>query len=829
MEDLTQAENTETATVSQDTAGKEAGDTACVLKHLKLQRGRKAAAFTRACNTAEAQIARRASEEELKKRLETLNATLDGFMEANDAYVEKVQEVCELEEAEEYATRLTARHAETVKRIEEATTHRPVKLLIGANVLEAVLQREVHVGRPNQPAAVKTDLGWTLTGCVSDIVPSSMRQVMFLRRQSSESEVELCAAVNEWWSTEAFGTKYSETTSRSEEDKKALQMLERNTTKSGERYETGLLWKETGPTLPNNKRQAIQRLQATERKLEKLPEVAGKYQVIINSYVAERHVSVAAVSADALTEQNEFELGQQLQEAQQELQKQSSQLEEQQQAAARLQEQRTTATADYRKADAGLTRALAAELAACRERDQVLSDKASLVQQLQRRAAGVARLTTELADRGAELAAANAAKCRALAQVGEIAAKEINFQYREKKMASEKEVLEKQMPLLLESLKSQAEELSTLRRQHSSRILQLQADLANKMDQLGTEQAEKERLTQQAADLEQRLTELVEKPRLQREAEIEQEENYRQQLRSQERLAQPYKEGVEKAEARSNEMLRSVDELRSLLSSASEQQSQLEVHPDETHTQHGQCLVERDKVILQLRDRLETYEEQLQAITRKGSLSDEAVEATSPSAAAVSRLLWQGMTLTQIFTGFSQAKEQLTATEAESKQFKLCLDQILKDIDKWTPAIQRQREDYEAAVQTINSPTGNNDEALRELETARAKPDGARRRLRIVQHERDRLAAQTADLAMQFCVPLKKVKEARGGFVATPRYELELDTFSAGRLIAQHLVTFRDKEGLQARNQELLSVVRELSAAREELNTQRSKLRPVDN
>ncbi|KAF0290026.1 hypothetical protein FJT64_011742 [Amphibalanus amphitrite] len=76
-------------------------------------------------------------------------------------------------------------------------------------------------------------------------------------------------------------------------------------------------------------------------------------------------------------------------------------------------------------------------------------------------------------------------------------------------------------------------------------------------------------------------------------------------------------EGVEKAEASSNEMLRSVDELRSLLSSASEQQSQLEVHLDETHTQHGQYLVERDKVILQLRDRLETYEEQLQAITRR--------------------------------------------------------------------------------------------------------------------------------------------------------------------------------------------------------------------
>ncbi|KAF0308961.1 Nucleoprotein TPR [Amphibalanus amphitrite] len=604
-------------------------------------------------------------------------------------------------------------------------------------------------------------------------------------------------------------------------------MLERNATKSGERYETGLLRKETSPTLPNNKRQAIQRLQATERKLEKLPEVAGKYQVIINSYVAKRHVSVAAVSADALREQNEFELGQQLQEAQQELQKQSSQLEEQQQAAARLQEQRTTATADYRKADAGLTRALAAELAACRERDQVLSDKASLVQQLERRAAEVARLTAELEDRGAELAAANAAKCRALAQVGEIAAKEISLQYRERKMAREKEVLEKQMSLLLESLKSQAEELSILRRQHSSRILQMQADLANKTDQLGTEQAEKERLTQQAADLEQWLTELVEKPRLQREAEIEQEENYRPQLRSQERLAQPYKEGVEKAEARSNEMLRSVDELRSLLSSASEQQSQLEVHLDETHTQHGQNLVERDKVI-QLRDRLETHEEQLQAITHKGSLSDEAAEATSPSAAAVRRLLWQGMTLTHIFTGFIQAKEQLTATGAESKQFKPCLDQILKDIDKWTPAIQRQREDYEAAVQTIDSPTGNNDEALRELETARAKPDGARRRPRIVQHERHRLAAGTADLAMQVCVLLKEVEKARGGRHHTPgRARAGYLRRTADRPASGHLLGQRGTPGAQPGP--AVRGARELSAAREELNTQRLWLRPVDN
>ena len=60
----------------------------------------------------------------------------------------------------------------------------------------------------------------------------------------------------------------------------------------------------------------------------------------------------------AVAEQDEFELGQQLQETQQELQQQVSQLEQQRQAAAKLQEQLTSVTANYRKADEDLTRSV---------------------------------------------------------------------------------------------------------------------------------------------------------------------------------------------------------------------------------------------------------------------------------------------------------------------------------------------------------------------------------------------------------------------------------------------------------------------------------------
>ncbi|KAF0293393.1 hypothetical protein FJT64_008784 [Amphibalanus amphitrite] len=100
--------------------GVKEGTATSELKVLKLQRGRKAAQFTRACNAAETQITCRANEEELRKRLEALNTALDGVLKINDDCMEKMQEVEEIEESEEYATRMTARHASTVKAIEDA-------------------------------------------------------------------------------------------------------------------------------------------------------------------------------------------------------------------------------------------------------------------------------------------------------------------------------------------------------------------------------------------------------------------------------------------------------------------------------------------------------------------------------------------------------------------------------------------------------------------------------------------------------------------------------------------------------------------------------------
>ena len=142
-------------------------------------------------------------------------------------------------------------------------TRGEVKLLLGANVMEAVVQHEVRAGPPGQPVAIRTDFGWALTGAVHNPVPETSPQVMHVQRRTT-AEDTLAEQVQEWLSTEAFGTKYHKSVSQSREDERALSILEQKTRKSIDRFETGMLWKEDRIKFPDNRGMALKRLEATE-------------------------------------------------------------------------------------------------------------------------------------------------------------------------------------------------------------------------------------------------------------------------------------------------------------------------------------------------------------------------------------------------------------------------------------------------------------------------------------------------------------------------------------------------------------------------------------
>ena len=156
-----------------------------------------------------------------------------------------------------------------------------VEVLLGANVLEAVLQREARVGRPGEPVAIRTAFGWALTGSLTGLVPEHVREVMFI---STLSDEKIKLDLSDWWSTESLGTSVNQP-ALTPDDRKAMDILEKTTKRKGDKYEVGLLWQDEGVQMPDNYTMACNRLKSLERTLRKNPERAEAYCEVMESYV----------------------------------------------------------------------------------------------------------------------------------------------------------------------------------------------------------------------------------------------------------------------------------------------------------------------------------------------------------------------------------------------------------------------------------------------------------------------------------------------------------------------------------------------------------------
>ena len=161
-----------------------------------------------------------------------------------------------------------------------------VTVLLGANVLEAILQREVRRGTLGQPAAIRTAFGWTLTGSVRGFVASESLHVMHVHTIPSTDDL-LHLQMQNWWRTDSFGTKYDQTSSITLEDKTALRTLEETVKHVGERYEVGMLWKRPNVEFPDNRSMPERRLISTEKALKRDNALTEKYKEIIDGYLVQ--------------------------------------------------------------------------------------------------------------------------------------------------------------------------------------------------------------------------------------------------------------------------------------------------------------------------------------------------------------------------------------------------------------------------------------------------------------------------------------------------------------------------------------------------------------
>ncbi|KFD47097.1 hypothetical protein M513_12007 [Trichuris suis] len=138
------------------------------------------------------------------------------------------------------------------------------------------------------PRAIQTPFGWCIVGSMygPSISPCRAHHVY---RIGQTVQDDLTNLVKYQWSIESLGIQKATTEMLSNDDKRALHILQTTTRKINGRYECSMLWKDGIRDLPNSFPTAQARFNGLERRLRRNIELARKYDNIIEEYVRLGH------------------------------------------------------------------------------------------------------------------------------------------------------------------------------------------------------------------------------------------------------------------------------------------------------------------------------------------------------------------------------------------------------------------------------------------------------------------------------------------------------------------------------------------------------------
>lgn len=459
-----------------------------------------------------------------------------------------------------------------------------------------------------------------------------------------------------------------------------------------------------------------------------------------------------------------------------------------------------------------------------RERDVAVDERQVTSNTLERREAEIERLSGDVTTLTSQLRAAIQAKCEAIAEADEARAKQMEIDFKEKRFEAEVSLLRKQVSDLTSDLSKANEDMSRQRRESTTKLITLQTKVAEKEEELRIEKEQNANLKKGNRELGERIDDLTNKLKEQAEKEDRIVENFQQEIRAQTKLADVYKERLQDSESRAGELSTAVRELQKLLGEASTQYGELETKLKVMEAEHKEAMEAKQETLLALKEELAHANILLEAVKQESS--EAAVSRLSPMAASASKLMKSGLTLTQLYTKYAEVTQELLVERQEKNRLKDYTERIIKEIEERAPIIQKQREDYNYAITTMESLTIKVDELENELAKLSRSREEAQQTADFQVRENRRLNGCCADLSRQVCYLLRELEAARGNMI--PLHDvpdnLAADAKTSSEVISKHLVTFRDIEEMQLTNLKLRAALRELSAEKEEAEVERESV-----
>uniref|UniRef100_A0A1J3FHR5 Nuclear-pore anchor n=1 Tax=Noccaea caerulescens TaxID=107243 RepID=A0A1J3FHR5_NOCCA len=407
------------------------------------------------------------------------------------------------------------------------------------------------------------------------------------------------------------------------------------------------------------------------------------------------------------------------------------------------------------------------------------------------------------------------------------------------RLSQEKELMERHTKWLDEELTAKIDSYAELRRRHSD----LEAEMSAKLLDVEKNYNEcssslnwhKERLR----ELETQITSLQEELSSCKDAATATEEQYNAELFTANKLVELYKESSEEWSRKAGELEGVIKALEARLSQVESSykdrlekevstNQQLEKENEDLKQKLEKCEAEIEKTRKTDEQRLIPFSSFTRGVDDSGTSStiEESLEIISKVPAGVSgtalaaSLLRDGWSLAKIYEKYQEAVDALRHEQLGRKEAELILQRVLSELEEKVGFIQEERGEYERMVEAYSlvnqklqdsvSEQSNMEKFIMEL-----KADLRRR-------ERENILSQKdiSDLQKQVTILLKECRDvqlrcgaARDDEEDDPQLsdvEMEMES-EADKIISEHLLKFKDINGLVEQNVKLRSLVRSLS------------------
>uniref|UniRef100_H3H197 Uncharacterized protein n=1 Tax=Phytophthora ramorum TaxID=164328 RepID=H3H197_PHYRM len=287
-------------------------------------------------------------------------------------------------------------------------------------------------------------------------------------------------------------------------------------------------------------------------------------------------------------------------------------------------------------------------------------------------------------------------------------------------------------------------------------------------------------------------------------SKVHDEEALQNELNAQRRLATLYQESAADAAARVTELQTLCDSLRKSLTD-SEQALARETERTKEQVEHlfREQAEASEARIQALQDALQNAEQKIEQLEKKKifSLQTASAVAELSSAAGEAHLAAHGLTPKQMYDHIVELEETLQAERNEKDKLQMYMDRIVKEVQEKAPVLMGLRLDHERTVASHTQLSERLDHCMQELAKSKSNEQHAWKEKTVFEKKCESLAQSVDDLSRQVQHLL---------FRSQDKYQ-QAGHFASSDLGSENLVVFKDVEELQVRNQQLLTVIRELT------------------